>query len=109
MNMAKRTLKSRAVTLNDYYSERFLRIEIELRHQRELIKLGFDAMEKRFEAIDKRFEAIDKRFEASDKRFESFDMRFESLSNRMDRFMRWSFGMTLTSTGLIIAAMKLWK
>jgi hypothetical protein len=117
MNMTKRTLTSRAVTINDYYSERFLRIETELKHQRELMKLGFEAMEKRFEAADKRAEDlrsdINTRFEAADKHIEGLrtDMnaRFESSDSRMDRFMRWSFGMTLTCTGLIIAAMKLWK
>jgi hypothetical protein len=113
MNMTKRTLTSRAITVNDYYSERFLRIETELKHQRELMKLGFEAMDKRFESTDRRIEDlrtdINARFEAVDRRFEASDKRFESLSNRMDRFMKWSFGMTLTCTGLIIAAMKLWK
>lgn len=92
MNMPKRTLKSRTITVDDYYSERFLHIETELKHQRELMKLGFEAMDKRF----------------NDMRAD-MNARFESLSNRMDSFMRWSFGMTLTCTGLIIAAMKLWK
>lgn len=95
MLMTKRVLKSRTITVDDYYGERFLRIETELSHQRELMKIGFETMNKRFESIDKRFESVDK--------------RFEELTKRMDGFMRWSFGMTLTSTGIIIAAMKFLK
>jgi hypothetical protein len=99
MNMTKRALTTRAITVNDYYSERFLRIETELKHQHELMKLGFERMDKRFEAMDKRFE---------DMRAE-MNARFENMSIRMDKFMKWSFGMTLTCSGLVIAAMKLWK
>lgn len=120
MDMAKRTLKSRTITVDDYYSERFLHIETELKHQRELMKIGFETMDKRFndlrtdinarfEAMDKRFEIMDKRFEIMDKRFESFEKRFDVLMGRMVSFMKWSFGMTLTCSGLIIAAIKLWK
>jgi DNA-binding ferritin-like protein (Dps family) len=117
--------------------ERMMRVEEELRHQRELIKTilvemdkrfdavdkhfeamqqamdrRFDAMEKRFEAIDKRFEAtrqeMDRRFNAMEKRFEAIDKRFEELTRRIDRFMFWSFGLTLSVGALIVAALKLW-
>ena len=111
--MPKASSKSKVITVDDYYSERFLRIEEELKHQRELMKIGFDMMEKRFASNDKRFESIDKRFDAIDRRFETMekrmDDRFDSLTRRIDRFMIWSFGITLTCTGLIIAAMKIWK
>lgn len=43
--------------------ERIVRVEEELKSQRELMKQGFDQMEKRFEHVDKRFEQVDKRFE----------------------------------------------
>ncbi|CCE22678.1 hypothetical protein [Methylotuvimicrobium alcaliphilum] len=36
--------------------ERFVRVEEELKHQRELMLEGFKQMEKRFEQVDKRFE-----------------------------------------------------
>ncbi len=108
--MPKTASKSKVITVDDYYSERFLRIEEELKHQRELMKIGFDMMEKRMDAMEKRFET---RFESIDRRFESMekrmDDRFEALTRRIDRFMIWSFGITLTCTGLIIAAMKIWK
>ena len=112
--------------------ERTLRVEQELRHQRELMQQGFQLMEKRFEQMDKRFEQVDKRFEEMredmnarfeqvdkrfeqvDKRFEQVDKRFEEvnasikdLGRRMDRFMVWTFGMMVTFTGLILAAMRL--
>jgi len=86
--------------------ERSVRVEEELKHQRELMREGFDAMERRFEQVDKRFEQVDKRFEQVDKRFEQVDRRFESMEQRMDRFMRWSFGMTITVGGLVVAAIK---
>jgi DNA anti-recombination protein RmuC len=117
--------------------ERMVRVEEELRHQRELMREGFEAMDKRFEAmreqmdkrfdavdkrfeaVDKRFEAVDKRFEAVDKRFEAMDKRFEAmreqmdkrfdqLTRRMDRFMFWSLALTLSTGGLVIGILKLW-
>jgi predicted RNase H-like nuclease (RuvC/YqgF family) len=54
--------------------ERMVRVEEELKSQRELMKAGFERMDQRFEDLihqmDKRFEQMDKRFEQSDKRFE---------------------------------------
>jgi len=72
------------------------------------------AMDKRFEAIqqsmDKRFEAVDKRFEAiqqsMDKRFEAMDNRFKELGRRLDRFMFWSLGLTVSATFLIITMLR---
>ncbi|TVQ96560.1 MAG: hypothetical protein EA399_15515 [Desulfovibrionales bacterium] len=78
-------------------------------------------MDKRFESMDKRFEemqrnmdkrfvemqqGMDKRFEAVDKRFESMDKRFDDLSRRMDRFMFWSLGLTVSATFLIISVLR---
>ncbi len=109
-----------------------IRVEEELKNQRELImqfmqqvdkrfELMKDDMDrrfeqvdkrleqvdKRFEQVDKRFEMIDKRFEQVDRRFEQVDKRFEEINNRLDKFMRWSFATTLTVGGLIVAAIKL--
>jgi septation ring formation regulator EzrA len=60
--------------------ERTIRVEEELKHQRELMQEGFKQMEKRFEQVDKRFEQVEKRFEQIDKRFEQVDKRFEQMS-----------------------------
>ena len=108
--------------------ERIVRVEEELRHQRELMQRGFDLMEKRFDLMEKRFEQVDKRFvaiqEDMNKRFEQADKRsvemregiekrsdarFEALTRRIDRFMIWSFSITIASAGTIITVLKLWK
>lgn len=111
--------------------ERIVRVEEELKHQRELMMEGFhridkrfeqligemnarfaqvdkhfEQVEKRFEQMEKRFEQIDKRFEQVEKRFEQIDRRFEVMTARIDRFMVWSFATTLTVGGIVIAAIK---
>ena len=69
--------------------ERTIRVEEELRHQRELMTEGFKQMEKRFEQIDKRFEQVDKRFEQMQldisKRFEQVDKRLELMQLDMNK------------------------
>jgi uncharacterized protein (DUF3084 family) len=112
--------------------ERTIRVEEELKHQRELMLEGFKQMEKRFEQVDKRFEQIqldmDKRFEQVDKRFEQVDKRFEQVDKRFEQvdkkfeqlhqeimglhheiklLMRWSFGTLLAIGGLIVAVLRL--
>ena len=47
-------------------------------------------------------EDMDKRFEQVDRRFEQVDKRFEQVLGRMDRFMIWSLGLTMTSTLFIL-------
>jgi len=117
--LAERSLGKPAAVYEIELRERMVRVEEELKHQRELIKQilvemdkRFDAVDKRFEAMDKRFEAIqiqmDKRFEAVDKRFDAAEKRFDALTKRIDRFMIWSFGITVSSAGIIIAVLKLW-
>jgi septation ring formation regulator EzrA len=108
--------------------ERTIRVEEELKHQRELMLEGFKQMEKRFEQVDKRFEQVDKRFEQMDKRFEQMDKRFEQVDKRFEQvdkkfeqmhqeimglhheiklLMRWSFGTLLAIGGLIVAVLRL--
>jgi methyl-accepting chemotaxis protein len=105
--------------------ERMVRVEEELKNQRELMKQGFDMMDKRFEdmlvsidkrfedvlgsidkrfedmqgSMDKRFEQVDKRFEQVDKRFEQVDKRFEDVNSRFT--MMFAF-MTLGFTVLAV-------
>jgi hypothetical protein len=95
MSMTKRTIKSGTITTDDYYNEKFLRIEIEIKHLYEIIKIGFAESNRRFEDMNKRFDDM--------------NIRMDAQTKRMDNFMIWSFGVTLTCTGLIIAAMKFWK
>ncbi|MGB5833163.1 MAG: hypothetical protein WBG92_14375 [Thiohalocapsa sp.] len=77
--------------------ERMVRVEKELKHQRELIKTILVEMDKRFDVIDKRFEAMQ----------QQMDKRFEDLARRIDRFMFWSFGLTVSIGALIVMALKL--
>ena len=76
--------------------ERIVRVEDELKAQRELMDERFGFMEQRFVAVDNRFEAVDgrfedlialtdKRFDAVDKRFEASDKRFEDLIAHTDK------------------------
>lgn len=84
---------------NTYLLERVVRVEDELKAQRELMAVRFDAMDRRFEDVlgrmDDRFAAVDNRFQAVDKRFEDIlgrmderaaavDSRFEDVLGRMD-------------------------
>ena len=89
--------------------ERMVRVEEELKAQRELMAERFAGMDARFETLqtqmDKRFDAVDKRFETMQ---QQMDQRFDALIRRIDRFMVWSFATTLTVGGLVVAALKLW-
>jgi len=66
--------------------ERIVRVEEELKHQRELMRQGFELMNQRFEDMNKRFDA---------------------LTRRLDRFMLWSLGIYVTGIGAVIAL--LWR
>jgi hypothetical protein len=79
--------------------ERMIRVEEELKHQRELMQQGFAMMDKRFEEMQQQM----------DKRFEAVDKRFEEITSRLDRFMVWSFSTTVTVGGLVVAILKLWN
>ena len=78
--------------------ERMVRVEEELKHQRELMREGFALMDKRFEAMQANM----------DQRFESVQQDIRNLQQRMDSFMRWSFGITIGVGGVIIGVLKLW-
>jgi len=68
--------------------ERIVRVEEELKHQRELMIEGFNRVDKRFEQIvlemNTRFTQVDKRFEQMmlemNTRFTQVDKRFEQCS-----------------------------
>ena len=108
--------------------ERTIRVEEELKHQRELMITGFQQMEKRFELIDKRFEQVEKRFEQVDRRFEQVDKKFEQIDKRLEQqhkeivgihkelinihkeiklSIRWTFGILLGLAGVLFTAIKL--
>lgn len=72
--------------------DRTLRVEEELKTQRELMREGFAQTEKRFEQIDKRFEMVDKRFEDMQ---HNMDRRFDEV-HRSIRSGQWFIGMLVT-------------
>ena len=56
-----------SLTKSSYFNEielieRMVRVEEELKNQRELMLMGFEQMNKRFEQVDKRFEDVNSKF-----------------------------------------------
>lgn len=93
--------------------ERTVRVEEELKNQREIIRDLIVNMNSRFEQVDKRFEQVDRRFEEMrndmNSRFEQVDRRFEDLDKRFNMMM-WFTGLGLTIvTGFLTGAMVLLK
>ena len=85
----------------------FAHLDIELREDMKSMNERLSAEMKALrEDMDKRFEQVDKRFEQVDKRFEQVDKRFEQLTSRIDRFMIWSFAITISVGGMVVAAIK---
>ena len=72
------------VQMDPGFLERMVRVEEELKVQRDLMKQGFAQMEKRFEAVDRRFETIDRRFE---EHFALTNARFEDARHHSNRWM----------------------
>ncbi|MDA3941884.1 MAG: hypothetical protein PF693_21655 [Spirochaetia bacterium] len=119
--LPEQTYPSANLTYTIDLAERIIRVEEELKNQRELMKQGFDQidkrvdlqqknMDKRFElmqiSIDKRFDGVDKRFEGVDKRFDEVNIRLEKIDTKMFHFMIWSSGFTATVAGIVVALIK---
>ena len=82
--------------------ERIVRVEEELKHQRDLIHEVLKMMDKRFEQVDKRFEQVDKRFEELRT---DMNNRFEFTHadiNRRFNMMMWFTGIGFTLITTII-------
>ena len=102
--------------------ERTIRVEEELKHQRELMLTGFAQMDKRLEQMreesnkrfeqmssdmNKRFEQVDKRFEQVDKQLEKQSQAIMDIHQEIKQQMRWSFGILIGVGGLVIGILKL--
>ncbi len=61
-------------------TERIVRVEEELKSQRQLMQQGFALVDKRFEQVERRFEQIDRRFE-------QVDLRFAASTRQINRWM----------------------
>ena len=98
-----------------YWLERIAKIEEELRHQREILKMMMQQMEKRFEQVDKRFEMMmqqmEKRFEEMrqdmNRRFEEMrqdmNQRFEQIDKRFS-VIQWMIGVGFTVMVVVMPA-----
>jgi hypothetical protein len=84
--LAEQSLGKPPVVYEIELRERMVRVEEELKHQRELMRQGFERMDKRFELVDK---------------------RFDEMLRRHDRHFLWLVGFIATSAGLVIAATRL--
>ena len=105
-------------------NDRLIALELELKHQRELIEQRFkhqrelmekgfkhqrELMEKGFEAVDKRFELMEKQI---DKRFEAVDKRLELMEKQMNkrfRALQWMMGLGFTLMSISIVLIKLFS
>ncbi|MBK5971295.1 MULTISPECIES: hypothetical protein [Thiorhodovibrio] len=119
--LAEQSLGKPPVVYEIELRERMVRVEEELKHQREIMRQGFERMDERFvamrEDMDKRFAQVDtrfelmqadmnKRFEQVDKRFEQVDKRFDEMLKRHDQHFLWLVGFIATGVGLVITAMR---
>jgi predicted nucleic acid-binding Zn-ribbon protein len=104
--LAERSLGKPPAVYEIELRERMVRVEEELRHQRELMREGFAQMDQRHQELRQDMAA---RFEQVDKRFESAQQDIRELQRRMDRFMIWSVGTTLAAAGLVVTLVKFWN
>jgi len=72
--------------------ERMVRVEEALKHQGEELKAQRELIREVLHQMDKRFEQVDK--------------RFEDMGRRIDRFMFWSLGLTVTSALFVVNFLK---
>ena len=63
--------------------ERVVRVEEELKNQRELIKQGFEQVDRRIDQVEKRIDQVDRRIDQVDKRIDQMDRRFELFEKRL--------------------------
>ena len=87
--------------------ERVVRVEKGLDHQRELLKNTFHVVGKQIEQIEKQFEQRNKSFGQLGMGCGNVGIDIEKTSKSMFQFMVWSYGITVTLTGIIIVVMKL--
>ncbi len=101
--IAEQSLGKPPVVYEIELRERMVRVEEELKHQRELMREGFDQVNKRFEQVDKRLDLMKADM---DKRFEQVDKRFDEMIKRHDKHFMWLVGFMATGVGLVITAIR---
>lgn len=71
--------------------ERIVRVEEELKTQREILLNHVRSSNERFEDMNRRFEDVNKRFEDMNKRFDDVNKRFED-NNKRHSTTQWALG-----------------
>ena len=90
------------IVKKESYEKEQLEIKNDIKTLTELMKQGFESVDKRFEKLqhqmDKRFEGLQHQM---DKRFESVDKRFEDMNKRIG-FMSWFIPTIITIVVVIL-------
>ncbi|MEA4922219.1 MAG: hypothetical protein VB031_02495 [Eubacteriaceae bacterium] len=60
-------------------------MDAEMKEMFELVRTGFERIDKRFDQVDARFEQVDKRLDQVDARFEQVDKRFDQVDVRFEQ------------------------
>ena len=83
--------------------ERLGRLDDTLQRLSGVVQHGFSQVDKRLDQVDKRLDQVDKRLDQVDKRFDRneiryarFNSHFQAINQRIDRFMFFSLGLTVT-------------
>ena len=83
--------------------ERLGRMDDTLQRLSGVVQHGFSRVDKRLDQVDKRLDQVDLRLDQVDKRFDrneirytGFDSHFQAINQRIDRFMFFSLGLTVT-------------
>ena len=64
--------------------ERMIRVEEELKSQRELLLTHVQVSERRFDDVNRRFEDVNKRFDDVNERFDDVNKRFDDVNKRFE-------------------------
>ena len=91
--------------------ERLGRLDDTLQRLSSVVQHGFSRVDKRLDQVDKRLDQVDLRLDQVDKRFDrneirytGFDSHFHAINQRIDRFMFFSRGLTVT-VGMAVVAL----
>jgi hypothetical protein len=83
--------------------ERLGRLDDTLQRLSGVVQHGFsqvdkrlDHVELRLDQVDLRLDQVDKRFDRNEIRYTGFDSHFQAINQRIDRFMFFSLGLTVT-------------
>ena len=90
--------------------ERLGRLDDTLQRLSGVVQHGFSQVDKRLDRVDKRLDhvelrldqvdlrldQVDKRFDRNEIRYTGFDSHFQAINQRIDRFMFFSLGLTVT-------------